>query len=193
MPTHSEAVRYRQTVAAILVEMDFPTGKIRAWTGRIPLLNVLGYTWQPVGEIGVIDMPETTAGFQNNALRLGFRRPANFDALDYNEFVTAAQRDARTDIAGRAIKIMSIVFDVETGEQIGVPEVIFTGQMSHFEQERERGDYAIVIVAETYLAGGYLPPSGRWTDADQQDRFPGDRGFELVPKTATRRVFWPLP
>jgi hypothetical protein len=48
----------------------------------------------------------------------------------------------------------------------------------------------ITITAESKLIRWENPIGGRYTDADQQARFPGDLGLQFVSQTVEREIIW---
>ena len=196
--TPQEALRQRRTIVAALVEMDFPAGMLRAWTGLIPFTTPDGRLWQPVADIGVVRFPEVTDGFESRQFSVGLRRAADDNRLDFEAFAAAARADRNIDVLGRPITIYLQTFRVEddddggAGEPIGEPIPEIVGEMSHLEATRQgRSSYSLEVVCEDPFVDGYIPANGFWTAEDQLQRFPGDLGCNLITVNATRQPTWP--
>lgn len=188
----AESFKERAIGVALLGEFDFPTGMEQVWSGLVVLQSVSGRDWRPIGDFGVISMPEVTDGFQSNDTVIGLRRAAEDNRLDYAGFVAAANADRALDVSGRDFTIYTLTFRTDTGQPYGDPVVELAGQMSHIRTVREGvSGYTIELVCSPYFIGGHLPSAGYMTAEDQRMRFPGDAGLDLIPNSATRTVTWP--
>ena len=80
------------------------------------------------------------------------------------------------------------VFDADyTG--VGDPQIIFSGRIDNLQIAF--GETAeIVCNLENRLADWLRPRIRRYTDADQKDLYPGDRGLEYVAAAVDKEIVW---
>ena len=69
------------------------------------------------------------------------------------------------------------------------PELLDQGRLDASETE-EGETITVTITAESRFAAWERPVIRRYTDADQQARFPGDRGLEFVSQAAQKEIVW---
>ena len=67
------------------------------------------------------------------------------------------------------------------GQPLGSPFVMFSGTMQRMPWKATATERTLTVEAEGLFFRRNAPPRGRWTDADQKARYPGDRGFERMP------------
>ena len=73
---------------------------------------------------------------------------------------------------------------------IDLPDTIFEGRMDVMAiTAGETGSIALVV--ESRLADWERPRVRRFNDADQQQRYPGDRGLAFAEQMAAREIVWP--
>jgi len=69
------------------------------------------------------------------------------------------------------------------------PIVLYRGRMN--QPQIERGEtLRIALTVESRFAAWDRPQVRRYNNADQQSRYPGDKGLEFVEKSANVQVFW---
>lgn len=84
-------------------------------------------------------------------------------------------------IEGRAATLYWATFDGETEEIIGGLVKMFPGFMTSPKISWQGiGMRAVTIVLVSEWEGQNFPFGGRWTESDQQRRYPGDRGLQYV-------------
>lgn len=77
----------------------------------------------------------------------------------------------------------------EAGQLAADPVLAFAGRLDVMTVEL--GDTATISVsAESRLTDWARPRTSRFTDADQQSRYPGDKGLEFVAKVAELEIVW---
>jgi hypothetical protein len=95
------------------------------------------------------------------------------------EFFRSVKQDAR-DLEGRTARLTWAMFDMETGE-MRLFKTLLPGKMSAPSLHR-RGisERYVALGVESFWSAQNYPFGGRWTDADQRRRFPGDKGLQFV-------------
>ena len=177
-----EVLRSGLIEQAALVFMDFRDTPKRWWTG-FGDLETGGHTWQGLGDLITISPIETS--YSVSAEQVVFEVAATPEML-------AAALDARNRVRDRDVTVYLQLFaredveigsaDIVAGQPVGSPLALFSGTMQRMPwgasgpNERSlRGE------AEGLFFRRNAAPRGRWTDADQKSRYPGDRGFERLP------------
>jgi hypothetical protein len=90
----------------------------------------------------------------------------------------------------RRATVWEVVLDRATLLPVADPVVVFRGRMDTMTPELGE-DAKVTLRLENRLADWERPRIRRYTDEDQQLRFPGDKGFEFVSATAEREIVWP--
>jgi len=190
--TPEEHLRSDRLAAVRLVELDFEEGWERVWMGLGVLTTSDGREWKGVGRFGEIGGLEDGAALSAQAFTVGLRRAADDNALDPSAFNAAVKAERRRDVFGRAVNIYRQVLDIDTAEPVGEPIAEAAAEMSHITTSRQGvSALAITLHCEPLWAEGHKPAHGRYTDADQRARYPGDKGLEFIAANADRVLVWP--
>jgi hypothetical protein len=67
---------------------------------------------------------------------------------------------------------------------------VFTGTMDQLNIEEGPETSVVQVAIENRLLDLERPRVRRYTNNDQQSRFPGDKGFEFVETVQDREIFW---
>lgn len=186
------ALRSPRLVAGVLVELDMPSGVVRAWSGAWELTTSDGKVWSPVGEYGGVSALEGGSALEAPGFTLELRSPGVGTSLDEAAFVSALKSAANEDVFGGAASVYLQVFDLQTNELVGAPQAIVSGLMVNTEADWQRVETAVVRVqCEHILAWSRMAPAAYLTGPDQQARHPGDRICEFTSIIPTREVTWP--
>lgn len=91
--------------------------------------------------------------------------------------------DEARAIEGRPARIYMAIFDQET-EEPGPLHLIFDGRLSRPVIHRQGiGVRYVTVNTEDRWQSQNYPFGGKWSDADQQRRYPGDKGLQYVGVT----------
>ena len=152
---------------AYLLELDLVSGVERYWTG-IFNLSYDGQTWNPTGGLGQIDDVESSADVRANGLSIGVHglpvaemRAGNLQASDYK---------------GRPARF---IFAVLQEDQVlyAKPKYYYIDQLTYAISEGQ-GAVQVSLEHETTVAA--RESVRRYSDADQNREYPGDKAFEHV-------------
>ena len=89
----------------------------------------------------------------------------------------------------RPAKVLSALLD-EQGQIIGEPMESFSGLVD--EIQVEIGSIGrITITVRDELADWARPRIERYTNSDQQARYPGDKGLEYMSQVSDKQIVWP--
>ena len=80
--------------------------------------------------------------------------------------------------------------DDHAGRLIGEPISIFTGKMRDMRSTSTPDSRSIELEAYGRLSRQGRAPYGRWTDADQRARYPGDTGLALLASLRDKSIIW---
>ena len=180
----NDKLRSARIAADYLIFMDFLDAPRRVWTGW-GNLEAEGHTWQGVGDlIGVSEIPASTSATAESVTLTLQGATAEMQEL---------ARASKTRVQDRQIIIYQQFFDVtpdDTDVQPWSPLMpafaVYSGKMDRMAYSAERdGDanYRRSIELTTYglFTNRNAPANGRWTDSDQQRRYPGELGCSRMP------------
>lgn len=170
-----------------LVHMDFEDTPKWWWTG-FGDLDVEGQTYQGLGDL--ISISGLTTTYQLSAT------PVTFEIAATPEMISLS-RAAIDRVFGRDVNVWSqlmttqTVDGVESWQLFGPRWSMFTGTMRQMPVALEGDDAAsLQVIAEGLFTGRNAPPQGLLTDADQQGRYPGDKGLERIALYTNRETRW---
>lgn len=172
---------------ATLAEFQFRANTMNLWNG-IGDVPYGGKTWQGLGGFGSVD------GFPNLHGTDSAVVTAKLSAVDATVLALAA--NSKEDVAGRPAYFWFQLLD-ENWAPVGALIPAFAGIMQRIKIERTPADEQSggVRVAgleiENLFAARGRSGAGRYTDTDQQYRFPGDPFCGYVSDQKSRTVIWP--
>ena len=153
----------------VLVELDFASGPFRAWTG-LGQLNWAGKVFEGVGSIGAVGEVEETVELRAVRLTLALS-PVPQEVVD----IALAERSFRL----RPARLWGALLDAE-GAFVADPFPLWAGLMDTMEVT-DGAEPRVALTCESRLVDLERAEVRRYTDADQQAEYPGDRFFEFVP------------
>lgn len=172
---------------AVLCEFDFVGGAGRYWLGFGPLLTADGRRWEGTGALGKIEGLDVPVG--TTAPKTTF----TLSGVDARAAALVRQQGAA--VRGRDVRVL-LQFYQETGGEIvrfDAPVEAWSGEMDLPRYDAlGGGKFAVSVAAEGPWAARNKPPFGFYTDTDQQRRWPGDRGLELMASLPGKVVNWPV-
>lgn len=168
--------------ALLQLEYDSPTGTLYI-TDHIGPLTANDWegnsqTWTGVGDLGSIDTVQEAREVSPYSLSF------TLTGIDS----TIASQVLTDDSVMRKAKLLMVYLD-ENGDLVDQPHKLFKGQIN--EQKVSVGkDSAIQITAESFLIALSQSNGRLFNDADQQDEFSGDLGFEYQPQIENAKISW---
>ncbi len=188
-----EVLRSGRIGQAALVWMDFAGGAKRWWTG-FGTLETGGHVWEGLGDLIGISPIETSYGLS--------AQPVTFTLACTPEMLAKAI-NARHEVRDRTVMVYQQLFAIEAmaaftanggeiqrGQPLGTPWVMFSGTMQRMPWRATAEQRTLTLECEGLFFRLNAPPRGRWTDADQKARYPGDRGFERLPIYVNYETGW---
>lgn len=162
----------------LLVELDFPSGFVRVWSGYGEL-SWDGKTWQGVGTLGGVSAVEETDAMK--ATGVTFRLsgvPLEYVAIALGEHYQ-----------GRPAKLWFATLG-DNGTITADPFLLFSGRMDVFEDEDSGETATLYLSAESRLIDLERPRERRFTDQDQKSLYPSDKGLEFVAGLQDKKINW---
>lgn len=162
----------------LFAELDFESGFVRAHNG-IGTITWGGYDWLGVGTFGKVSPVEESAELSQRTLIYTLSGiPPEMISVVLDEYYQ-----------GRAARLYIGFVDPTTGQLIADPDLLDQGRMDVSDIE-EGKELTVTITAESRVSAWDRALLRRYTDKDQQSRFPGDKGLEFVPQAATKEINW---
>lgn len=170
----------KQVVRPILMaSFHFEESTDRAWSG-VGQLIWDGHTWYGAGTLGKVSTVEETtelratgASFQLSGI------PADL-----------IEKVSTYPVQGKKARLYLGFMDADFKTLIMDPVLIFDGRMDTVEISDSGDTASVTLTAESRLRDLERVRTRRYTDADQQSRFPGDKGFEYVPSLQDKQIIW---
>lgn len=159
--------------AANLVELDFTFGTERYWTG-VHSLSYEGEEWTPVGNLGRISPLESSQDLRANGLELSIAIP-----FENGNPVPRFQNVRPENYKGRRARVILAFFDAEFSEAIHSLERRYFMDTLEYQIDPSEGAELTLAIESELMAGGRRSVR-RWTDSQQRDDYPEDRGFEFI-------------
>ena len=153
----------------ILCELDFATGAFRVWSGLGPL-NWAGRAFEGIGDIGAMGEVEETVELRAVRLTLALS-PVPQEVID----IALSERSYRLRPARLWLALLG-----EDGAFVADPFPLWAGIMDTMEVV-DGAEPRVTLACESRLVDLERAEVRRYTDADQQAEYPGDRFFEFVP------------
>lgn len=178
-----DKLRNGTLAADYLVHMDFLTTPKRWWTGW-GAIESGGETWQGIGNMISISGVPTSYGPSADQITLTLSGATQEMLL--------LSKEASSRVYGRDITIYQQFFDVapqdataQPWSPLGPAFVLYAGVMDQMTLKASRGEddnvlRTIQLTAEGIFTNRNAPPNGRWSDADQNRRYPGDEGCDRM-------------
>lgn len=163
---------------ALLAALDFDTGWVRVWSG-IGNLIYDGETYQGIGYLGEI-APITESGASVSATAITLNLSGIPSSLLSVAFTSQYQ--------GRKARVWLGFFD--TAWALLECVLLFAGRMDTMVIDEGPETSTITVSAESHLADLKRPRVRRYTNADQQEMYPGDRGLEFIESIQNVEVAW---
>ncbi|GEP12252.1 hypothetical protein [Methylobacterium gnaphalii] len=181
--TQRAAAQGATVIAALLVSFDFTDAPAFYWTGDGPLKTADGQIWDGTSGLGQVDGLSAPVGTS--------APQATFTLSGVSARVAALARQQSALVKGREVRV-SVQFCAEDLALLDAPVEVYSGSLDVMTyQALGSGIFSVQTTAESPWTGRNKPPFGFLTDADQQARYPGDRGLELVAGLVAKTILWP--
>ena len=175
---NAAALAERDVRLFVAVALDFAAEAVYAHDG-VGAISFGGHDYAGVGEFGGIEIAEESLEIIAKPITL------TLSGVDASKIGTAM--DA-TEYQGRNVTVYLGLQHINTYALIDTPEVLWEGRMDQMSVGLLPGEASITLRCEHRLRRE--PRIARYTDVDQQLKYPGDRFFDQVPKISGYRGKW---
>lgn len=177
-----DALSDDETRTLALIRLDFASGLVLAHN-RLGEIVYNSETYIGLGNLGSISAVSEGSELRPYTLRLGITGiPANLLATALND-----------EYQGRDADIFLAMLDDQNQMIDGGPFIQIRYRMDYMEGQASESDGALSLTLQTRLSDWALPRIGRYTDQNQQSRFPGDLGLEFIAETSDKEINWGVP
>jgi len=101
-----------------------------------------------------------------------------------------AQSVVDEDWRGRKVEVFIGIPDPITQILVDDPFIVFSGEVSHIFRTVDMGQFDLNVVCVRRWADWSRKNERRYTDAEQQSRYSGDKFFQFVASMETRQIPW---
>lgn len=165
-------------VAILFAELDFSGGVVRVHSA-LGTITWGSEDWLGVGTLGSVSSVEESAELK--------RRTIIYTLTGIpNAMIAIALGE---NYQGRSAKLYIGFLDPTTGLLVADPELLDNGRMDSSGVSIGE-ECSVTITAENRMAAWDRPVVRRYTDAQQQEMFPGDKGLEFIDQAAQKEINW---
>ena len=189
-PAEAEALAASTVRVATLVDFDFKDQPVYVWNGYQSRVFE-GRTYIGCGDLGTIDGLQETRDVTSS--QVTFTLSGVPDSPNDILAIAIAETDK---VQGRLVIVRLQLFD-QNWNPFARSIPIFFGLMQQPRVTRESmtmeegARRTITLPAENLFYGRSRPAAGRYTDAEQQQRFPGDLFCQYTPQLVNMTLVWP--
>ncbi len=162
----------------LLAFLDFSSGAKRLWSG-MGNLSWDDQTWQGTGHLGRISTIEETMELRAAGMSMQL---SGVNTEDLTQVIAEP-------IQGRRARVY-LGFLNGSFQLVSDPTVLFDGRMDTVEITDGGPTATITMMVENRLRDLDRARTRNYTDADQQAKFPGDKGLEYVPSLQDIDIPW---
>lgn len=162
----------------LLAEFDFSDGVSRVWSG-VGTLSWGGHSWLGMGHLGSVEGVEETTELK--AVGVKFRLSGIPSDLMSSVTTTVVQ--------GRRAKLWLALMS-ENWTLIDQPVMVLAGKMDTVDVTDGGSELSFELAVENSLRDLQRPRARRYTDADQQAEFPGDKGMQFCVELQRKEFKW---
>jgi hypothetical protein len=172
---------------ATLMSFEFVSKTMHLWNGA-GNVNVSGVEYIGIGTLGTISGLSQIREPTSKVVTVGLS--------GVNSDVIALAKNSVADVQGQNAYIWLQLFNDDL-QTVGPKIPIFWGIMQKINIERteERDGSAATKIAQLEIENPFYNRSsntaGRFSDSDQQAKFPGDKFFRFVSNQKSQVVIWP--
>lgn len=163
----------------LLAKLEFDSGAVLAHS-RLGDLSFGGDTYLGIGQFGGVSQTQEGSDLSRSSIALTLSNiPGDMGALVLNEY-----------FQGRRATLYLGYIDTTTSQLVAAPAILYRGRMDN-ARIRQGGDtFTVTVNIENRFAAWDKAAVRRFNNADQQSRYPGDRGFEFVEQAAEKQIVW---
>ena len=164
----------------LLVKMEFTSQTVYAWNGEYKI-TIDGNEYLPFHGVLTIDGLGQNSGTDSEQISFTVA-----GIPDQEPDLLGIVLSASEEVSQQLLTVYMQLFD-DDWQPVGNPLAIWWGFMQPpritktKSEGTEGSQQSITLAAENVFYNRSRPPRGRYTDRDQQTRYPGDKFFQFVP------------
>jgi hypothetical protein len=178
---------------ALTARLEFASGALLL-SNRLLSYTVAGEVWQGLGDLVGVSQARGGPGDLSAVMTYQLALPREVLGPSPELGRLPALMAAPGEYAERrAVLALQLFRQDSAGNSVpfDTPKVLHSGRMSKPRISLEPGGVlTFEIDSESLLVRKRQPRAGRLTDADQQRRYPGDRGLEFIPNATSGQLDW---
>jgi len=153
--------------------LDHPEGPVRLWTGT-GTVSWVGSDWFGVGTLGAM------AGIEQSAELSAHELSFSLSGVDPRtiSLKTGSVRNREAILYARWLDPENTWFDDSV--------VLWKGVMDYLTSREDNGQAVVELVTHSPLFNLEQSPNVAWTHEEQQQRYPGDTGFDRIVSLANK-------
>jgi hypothetical protein len=161
----------------LLASLSFAT-PVHIWTGY-GTITVGSTAYLGIGTLGSISPVEETTDLAARGI-----------SMQLSGVPTAMLAVALTEnYQGRECSVLFGALQA-SGALVSSPVTIFSGRMDVMSINDDGQDATIIMTAENKLVDFRRPREVRYTDQEQKNLFPSDKGLEFVTAIQEKQIYW---
>lgn len=162
-----------------MVRLDFDSGSL-CWNSSFNNITYGGKVYIGSGNLGSISQTSESAGVKSSGLTVGVTGvvPAVVAALLSEPYLNRP-----------AYVYLAVLDDTEAFNALKV-SLLFQGKIDSISGTQGKVP-SFSIDLRSRLADWERIRDLKYTDADQQTLYPGDKGFEFIPHLQSKKITWP--
>jgi hypothetical protein len=178
-PTNKLALEAEHTARVYFIYLDLANDPLRACTGT-RTYTTLGYDWLGIGEIGglgnIVEAVDVSA------------RPMSFGLSGVDPWIVEPLL-SRVNYKNRDAKIyMGILLPDD--ELLDEPDLVWSGRMDVGSVTYDKNLAACLLVCEPDSARLLRNNVSRYSNADHQLYYPGDKFYEFITEISQKDLTW---
>lgn len=175
----TEAAKSR-CMAFIAVDFDFPSARVRLWTGS-GTLSILGNDYIGIGDLGGVSSPPEHSRLVDES------KTYEMSLIDVSpQLISESDLDGSY---GRSVVEYLGFLNADTLQLVTTPEVYWEGRIGTCRRT-DGPQPRVMVQAEHRLSIMHFADGYRYTHEHQQEFFAGDLFFREAPSIETKEVIW---
>lgn len=161
-----------------LIKFEFDSGDLNLWSG-VGTLSWNGDTYTGAGNLLSVSNITETETLDANGIEF------TLSGISSSILSTALTEEYQ----GRTVTMWRGMFD-SSKAIVADPQKMFSGIMDTMPILEAGAASTVSVIAESHLRSLRRSSARRWTSADQEAVYPGDRGFDMVDRIQDDPLRW---
>jgi hypothetical protein len=160
------------------VKFEFDGGDVNLHT-ELGDITWGGDTYTGVGSLGSVGVSEEVSDLSNTPLNLTLSGiPNDLISILLNEYYQ-----------GRRATLYLGYLDMTTRQLVADPIILYRGLIDTADIQQDK-TCTVTLSVQSRFAAWDVPLIRRYNNADQQARYPGDKGLQFVEQAVDKQIIW---